>query len=124
MIEPDTGWLKRHAENGVLRLTLAGPPVNALTPERLMGLDAAIADAEENEDVSAIVIDSACKAFSAGLDLKEAQHYDEKRQDAIVKGLNQGFLRLFECPKPVIVACGGAAIAGGLFFVLAADWRL
>jgi enoyl-CoA hydratase/carnithine racemase len=38
--------------------------------------------------------------------------------------LNVAFLRLFACPKPVIVAVNGAAIAGGLFFVLAADHRV
>ncbi|MEY8837939.1 enoyl-CoA hydratase/isomerase family protein, partial [Cribrihabitans sp. XS_ASV171] len=42
----------------------------------------------------------------------------------IVKGLNLGFLALFSCPKPTVCAVSGAAIAGGLFYVLAADFRI
>jgi enoyl-CoA hydratase len=42
----------------------------------------------------------------------------------IVRGLNVSFTKLFSFPKPTITAIGGAAIAGGLFFVLASDYRV
>lgn len=121
----DNTWIKETDEGeGILRLTLNQPPVNSLTAEMLMGLDALLADVETRADVRAIVIDSALKVLSAGLNLKAAQAYDDAAQRAVVEGLNRGFLRLFACPKPVVVAAAGAAIAGGLFFVLAADHRV
>ena len=42
----------------------------------------------------------------------------------MVKGLNFAFSKLFEFPKPVIVAAEGAAIAGGFFFILTSDYRV
>ncbi|QUJ78310.1 enoyl-CoA hydratase/isomerase family protein [Sulfitobacter albidus] len=113
-----------HPHPGIARLTLNAAPVNALTPAKLMGLKAVADRLSGRERVRAIVIDSALRVFSAGLNLKDAQHYDDADQAAIVHGLNIGFHALFACPKPVIVACDGAAIAGGLFFVLSADWRI
>ncbi len=118
-------WLERrdHAE-GVTEICLKRAPVNALCPEFLMDFAGLLETLVHDEGVRAIVITSPFKVFSAGLDLKEAQSYDLGEQQAIVKGLNVGFLALFSCPKPTVCAVSGAAIAGGLFFVLAADFRV
>ncbi|WP_420010643.1 enoyl-CoA hydratase/isomerase family protein [Tateyamaria sp.] len=118
-------WLIRTDHNhGVVELQLARGPVNALCPEFLMDFAAEIEELGADDAVRAIVITSAFKVFSAGLDLKEAQEFDLSQQHAIVKGLNVGFLAQYRCPKPTVVAVGGAAIAGGLFFVLASDFRV
>mmetsp|Transcript_22697 Transcript_22697/g.37365 ORF Transcript_22697/g.37365 Transcript_22697/m.37365 type:complete len:311 (+) Transcript_22697:4224-5156(+) len=123
-IMADTSWIRIEDDGHVRHLVLDAPPVNALRPDRLMGLAEVIGAAEENANVRAIVVQSALRVFSAGLDLKVARDFDEDDQARIVEGLNVAFLRLFACPKPVIVVTGGAAIAGGLFFVLAADHRI
>lgn len=120
----DTSWIKIRDEGPLRHLVLDAPPVNALRPDRLMGLAKVVAKAETDTNVRAIVISSACKVLSAGLDLKVARDFDEDDQARIVEGLNVAFLRLFACPKPVILAANGAAIAGGLFFVLTADHRV
>lgn len=118
-------WLIRtDHDHGVVELQLARGPVNALCPEFLMDFAAEMEDLSADDAVRAIVITSAFKVFSAGLDLKEAQEFDLAQQNAIVEGLNVGFLAQFRCPKPVVAAIGGAAIAGGLFFVLASDFRV
>jgi enoyl-CoA hydratase len=62
--------------------------------------------------------------FSAGVDLKEALAFTRDDENTIVEGLNVGFAALFAFPKPVVVAIKGAAIAGGLFYVLASDFRV
>lgn len=111
-------------ENGVTEITLSRTPVNALSAAFLMGFADLIAGLNSDQSVRAIVISSNLKVFSAGLDLREAQEFDLAAQNAIVKGLNVAFLALFACPKPTVVAVNGAAIAGGLFFVLASDFRL
>ncbi len=120
----DTSWIRQKDEGTIRHLLLDASPVNALRADRLFGLADVIEAAEAADHVRAIVISSALRVFSAGLDLKVARDFDTSDQAAIVEGLNVGFLRLFACPKPVIVAVNGAAIAGGLFFVLGADHRL
>lgn len=118
-------WLIRtdHGD-GVVELALNRAPVNALSAEFLMDLSRTFDAMGADDAVRAIVLTSEFKVFSAGLDLKEAQGFDAAEQDAIVEGLNVGFLSMFACPKPVVVAVGGAAIAGGLFFVLSSDLRV
>lgn len=121
----DQTWITRNDHgDGVVELVLNRPPVNTLEPETLMGFRNVMNDVSGDADVRAIVLSSACKVFSAGLNLKQAQHFDLDDQRAIVDGLNQGFMALFTSPKPVICAINGPAIAGGLFFVLASDNRI
>lgn len=118
-------WLnRRHHEDGVVELQLGRGPVNALSAEFLMDFASEIKELGSDSSVRSILLTSPFKVFSAGLDLKEAQDFDLDAQHAIVRGLNEGFLALYSCPKPTIVAVGGAAIAGGLFFVLASDRRV
>ncbi|MDK3018268.1 enoyl-CoA hydratase/isomerase family protein [Pseudodonghicola flavimaris] len=124
MTDPtDLFQLTRH-EGHVTEIALNRAPVNALSPAFLMGFAALLDRLEAEEDTHAVVLSSPFKVFSAGLDLKEAQQFDLAQEQAIVEGLNMGFLRLFTFAKPVVAAINGPAIAGGLFFVLASDFRV
>lgn len=109
-------------EAGITRLELARVPVNALNPEYLGEIGDRLAEIESNADVRTVVITSALPVFSAGMDLKEAQQFSVAEQTAVVDGLNSTFSRLYGISKPVVVAVNRAAIAGGLFFALAADY--
>lgn len=118
-------WLQRKPhDHGVVELELGRGPVNALSAEFLMDFAAELDSLDRDPDVRAIVISSRFKVFSAGLDLKEAQDFTLSEQNAIVEGLNVGFLAEYSCSTPIVVAVNGAAIAGGLFFVLASDVRV
>ena len=118
-------WLsRRNHGGGVVELQLARGPVNALNSEFLMGFAAEIKDLSSDESVKFIILSSPFKVFSAGMDLNEAQGFDLDQQHVMVRGLNEGFLALYGCPKPTVTAVNGAAIAGGLFFVLASDLRV
>ncbi|MDA0962776.1 MAG: enoyl-CoA hydratase/isomerase family protein [Proteobacteria bacterium] len=119
-----TDLIHTSCPGSILRLTLNRAPVNALSAAFLMDFADAVDRFVADDGQRALVIDSGLGVFSAGLDLKAAQHFDAEGQRAIVAGLNRAFLALYACPKPVVVAVNGAAIAGGLFFVLAADARL
>ncbi len=110
--------------DGIVRLVLNRGPVNALSAPFLMTLADTLDDMARDASVRALVIASAFRVYSAGLDLKQAAGFDREAQNAIVDGLNAAFLRLFAFPKPVVAAVDGAAIAGGLFFVLASDFRV
>lgn len=121
----DTSWITRiDHPDGVVELSLNSSPVNALTPDALMGYRDVLLDLGGDDDVRAIVLSSPLKVFSAGLNLKAAKDFDDADQRAIIDGLNEGFLAQYACPKPVICAAAGAAIAGGFFFVLASDHRV
>ncbi len=116
--------IRQDIGDGIVRLVLNRGPVNALSAPFLMTLADMLDDMARDDSVRALVIASAFRVFSAGLDLKQAEGFDRDAQIAIVDGLNTAFLRLFAFPKPVVVAVDGAAIAGGLFFVLASDFRV
>lgn len=116
--------IRKDYGEGVVGIELNKGPVNALTPELLMSFADLLGELAGDDAVRAVVLSSPFKVFSAGLDLKEVQHFDISQQQAIVEALNVGFLALFAFPKPVVAAVGGAAIAGGLFFVLASDLRV
>jgi enoyl-CoA hydratase len=110
--------------DGVTKLILNRSPVNALTPSFLKRVAEVLDQLEADKNVKTVVISSSLKVFSAGLDLKEAQNYGPTEQQATVEGLNFTFTKLYDFPKPTVAAVNGAAIAGGLFFVLASDYRV
>lgn len=109
---------------GIAVMTLNRAPVNALNPDFMSDIEACLMQMEMDSSVHAVVITSALKIFSAGLDLKEAIGYSVPQQTAIVDGLNSVFTRLYAFQKPVVAAVSGAAIAGGLFFVLSSDFTV
>ncbi len=111
-------------DHGVRVLTLSRAPVNALNAAYLAELETAFDDFDRDSAVRALVIVSDLKVFSAGMDLKEALQFSAAEQTAIVDGLNATYSRLYGVSKPVIVAINRAAIAGGMFFALVADYAL
>ncbi|MEL7098437.1 MAG: enoyl-CoA hydratase/isomerase family protein [Pseudomonadota bacterium] len=114
-------WIKpERGPDGVVTLVLDGGPVNALTADRLE----VFAEVVESMNAEALVIASAHRVLSAGLNLKYAQGADAGEAARIVAGLNRAFVALYAAPVPVVCAAAGSAIAGGLFFVLASDWRI
>ncbi len=116
-------YLKRSdAGDGVAILSLNRAPVNALNPGYLGEIENELDAIDADPDIIAMVLTSSLKVFSAGMDLKEAMEFSLDDQRAVVEGLNGAYTRLYAMAKPVIAASGGAAIAGGLFFVLAADY--
>ena len=118
-------WLTREDDGrGVTRITLSSPPVNALTADNLALLTNLVAALEADSAVRAVVLASALPVFSAGLNLKDAVDFDLRAQTDVVDGMDQAFGALFSFPKPLIAAVSGAAIAGGLFPVLCADYRI
>ncbi|WP_146345594.1 enoyl-CoA hydratase/isomerase family protein [Phaeobacter marinintestinus] len=116
--------IRKDHGDGVAGIVLNRAPVNALSPGFLAEFGTMIDELTADDSVGSILISSDFKVLSAGLDLKEAQGFDLAAQKAIVEALNRDFLKLFACPKPVVTAVAGAAIAGGLFFVLGADLRV
>jgi enoyl-CoA hydratase len=93
---------------------------NALTLDLSAQLTKAVTDAEQDEDVHALVVTGTPPAFCAGADLSALGEAKEEGLRAIY----DGFLAVARCTLPTIAAVGGAAVGAGLNLALAADVRL
>jgi cyclohexa-1,5-dienecarbonyl-CoA hydratase len=105
-------------EGNLARITLDRPPLNILTTEMLLGLDAALRRAEQDAAVRLIRLDARGKAFSAGVDV--ADHVGE-RIAPMMRALAQLFESFDALSKPVLCVVDGAALGGGCELVLGCD---
>ena len=109
-------------DGAVAVITLNRPPVNALNPELIADIDAAIALAEAPE-VRAVVI-TGSPHFAAGADITGFQQaFESGAEERQATGLSEAVLRLENLPKPTIAAVNGFALGGGLELAMGADFR-
>ncbi len=120
-------------QDSILTLTLNRPEkLNAFTATMRDELVDAFDRADRDDAVRAIVLTGAGRAFCAGADLSSRGHtFDAKRRSGTDPGLDghrdgggQVTLRMYECLKPILVACNGPAVGIGATMQLAADVRL
>lgn len=105
-------------------LRLNRPPVNAVNVDLLRATDVALREVAGRDDLAALIVTGAGKAFCAGLDLKDVPSYAPAGQREMVLGINRMVATLYALPIPTIAAVTGHAIAGGLVIVLACDYRI
>lgn len=94
---------------------------NVLSHALLDGVGAALDRAVE--EAKAVVLIGRPGRFSAGFDLKEMMAGPAKARALLVKG-GELFMRIYEHPQPVVMACTGHAIAGGALLVATGDRRI
>lgn len=119
--------------DGVLTLTFNRPHArNALCPDSIDQLCAALHDAELNPDVGCIMLTGAGGAFCAGGDVKAmaernagGQPIDHNlRMDKQRLTHRASSLRLYEMSKPTLAAIPGPAAGAGFSLALACDLRI
>lgn len=108
--------------DGITTLTLQRAPVNALSPDFLEALESTFTALVADSACKALVIQSAFKVFSAGMDLAEATGFSAAEEERTARAFTNTFRALYALPKPSVCAVGGAAIAGGFFFPAACDF--
>jgi enoyl-CoA hydratase/carnithine racemase len=133
------------AADNIATITLNRPgKLNAFTGVMMSEMIDALDRADADDEVRAIIVTGAGRAFCAGADLSpgpgafdsaggERPHRRSAiRADGTVDWSNEAIrdgggllaLRIFECLKPVIAAVNGAAVGVGVTMQLAMDVRL
>jgi len=115
--------VRYEVSNGIARIVLNRPSVNALNLEMIKAVVAAFEAAGKDESIRAVVLASAVpKAFSAGLDLNILLGKSEQKIRGLVQEL---YVRLhdvqYNLGKPSIAAVGGAARGGGMTMAISCD---
>lgn len=99
--------------------------LNALNKQTIAEIGVAVAEAEKNADVSAIIITGAgSKAFVAGADISEFAAYSLEEGKALSAHGHGVFNSIENCSKPVIAAVNGFALGGGCELAMSCHMRV
>jgi 3-hydroxyacyl-CoA dehydrogenase len=118
MDKPTTAEISTRKHGDVLIVLSNNPPVNALSTPVRQGLVDAIAEAEGDESVKAVVIACEGQTFFAGADITEFGKPPMQPWLPIVVDTIEN------CSKPVVAAIHGTALGGGLEVALACHYRV
>lgn len=119
----DQTLVQYHVADGVARILMAHPPVNALTVSMLDSLLACFEQAAGDDAVRAVVLGSSVPGrFCAGLDLKAFADADGDGVRALLERLYTRMTDLqHRLGKPSIAAVGGTARGGGMTLAISCD---
>jgi cyclohexa-1,5-dienecarbonyl-CoA hydratase len=106
----DFQFLKLQINGGVARMTLNRPDHNLLNEVFLREIADGISYVGEQQEVKLIVLDSAFKVFSGGIDVGE---YTSERVFQMLDAFHSVFNGMIEVAKPVVTVVNGPAIGGG-----------
>jgi 3-hydroxyacyl-CoA dehydrogenase len=118
MDKPTTRPISTRKHGDVLIVLSNNPPVNALSTAVRQGLVDAIAEAEGDDSVTAVVIACEGQTFFAGADITEFGKPPQQPWLPIVVDTIEN------CSKPVVAAIHGTALGGGLEVALACHYRV
>lgn len=118
-------------DDGILTITLNRPEaLNAFNHDMMHELIDACDRADADDDVRAVIMTGAGRAFCAGADLASggdtfnADAREDRASGLQPDGGGQVSLRLYELNKPIIAAINGAAVGVGVTMTLPMDIRL
>ena len=119
----DLTQLKVSVEGHIAPLTMAYPPVNALSRTLNDELTLALDRISELDDIRVVVLTAEGKVFCAGADLKGRADVIKGPGDlpAHSRRTRECFHAIRECAKPVIGAINGPALGAGLAIVASCD---
>jgi 3-hydroxyacyl-CoA dehydrogenase len=113
-----TAQYKAHGDVAVI--TLNNPPVNGLGYETRKGITEALAQANADAQIKAVVLTGAGKAFSGGADIKEFGSPKALAEPNLLSVI----LAIENSTKPVVAAVHSVAMGGGLELALGCHYRI
>jgi len=116
--KPTTSPISTRKHGDVLIILSNNPPVNALSTAVRQGLVDAIAQAEGDDSVNAVVIACEGQTFFAGADITEFGKPPQQPWLPLVVDTIEN------CSKPVVAAIHGTALGGGLEIALGCHYRV
>jgi 3-hydroxyacyl-CoA dehydrogenase len=118
MDKPITSPISTRKHGDVLIILSNNPPVNALGAAVRQGLVDAIAQAEADDSIKAVVIACEGQTFFAGADITEFG------KPPVMPWLPEVVDTIENCSKPVVAAIHGTALGGGLEVALGCHYRV
>ena len=116
-----TDVLTYRLEGSVGVLVLDDGKANVFNDASIGAIHHALDRAEQ--EAGSVVLAGRPGRFSGGFDLS-VMGSDPGAMQALVRSGAELLLRIWEYPRPVIIACTGHAVAAGAMFLLAADYRI
>lgn len=111
--------------DGIAVIKLDRPRVlNAMNKQLWVDIQAALADAEEDPSVKAVIITGEGRAFSTGADLKESKGRTLEAYRDYLEELQEASRKIIRFKKPTIAAINGYALGSGYELALACDIRI
>jgi enoyl-CoA hydratase len=132
MLRPVGATVGYELDGAVATLTLDRPArLNAIVPALIEDLGTALDRAEQDDAVRAIRLRGAGRSFCAGYDIEwgaeamEAEEggrpWDPMADYRMMSRFVGAYMRLWNCPKPVIAQVHGHCVGGGTDFALCSD---
>jgi enoyl-CoA hydratase/carnithine racemase len=119
-----SGLLSIERRDGIALVTLSRPEKrNALSIELRVELAEAFGHLGADEGVGCVVLTGAGTAFCAGMDVTEFGG-DSEHKRKLVETSTGVFEAIGSCPRPVLAAVNGPALAGGFALALLCDVRI
>jgi enoyl-CoA hydratase/carnithine racemase len=105
-----------------------GGNLNAFNQDTILELTEVARDFQDDLNVRAVVLTGTAKAFSAGIDLKDAATWAATESDLELRQRSYRGVRLCQAwedmPQVTIAAMEGLAVGAGVAIALACDWRV
>ena len=118
--------LLTNLENGILTITINRPEkLNALNKAVMDELNEVVEEIYKNGSIkSAIITGAGNKAFVAGADISEFSGLNDDGGMLLSEKGQIIFLKIEDCPKPIIAAVNGFALGGGCELAMSCHFRI